>query len=98
MSTLIETTCGEAPLGLENFEIKNDPNFVFENDPNFETVTLYDTEENIINVNSWVECSQYVKGGWSNSSSKNFEGDQFLAISLSFCLLIYLIYKKLWKK
>jgi len=58
--------CGLKPENLELIEIGNDPSFVFENDPNFQTVALYDSEGNTIFVNSWLECANYVNGGWVN--------------------------------
>ena len=48
-------------------ELINDPNFVFINDPKFPTLALYDIEGNVINVNSWLECANYVNGGWVNN-------------------------------
>ena len=58
--------CGSKPENLGLTEIGNDPNFVFENDPNFQTVALYDSDGNTIFVNSWLECANYVNGGWVN--------------------------------
>ena len=59
--------CGLKPDNVEFVVVGNDPNFVFTNDPNFQTVVLYDIEGNVINVNSWLECANYVNGGWVNS-------------------------------
>lgn len=79
--------------GLE--QIQNNPNFVFENDPNFETLILYDIDGNIINVNSWLECANYVNGGWTNTVIDKFNGELLIfAISVS-VYLIYKIYKGL---
>lgn len=58
--------CGLKPENLELADMGNDPSFVFENDPNFQTVALYDSEGNTIFVNSWLECANYVNGGWVN--------------------------------
>ena len=67
MNSEIISICGNSNY-LPDFEaIGNDPNFVFVNDPTYLTVKLFDTEGNIINVNSWIECAHYVRGGWSNS-------------------------------
>ena len=59
--------CGIKPTDVELIIVGNDPNFVFANDPNFQTVVLYDIEGNVINVNSWLECANYVNGGWVNN-------------------------------
>jgi hypothetical protein len=88
-----EQHCGVKPNFIEPFDPGNNPDFVFENDPNFETVVLYDVDGNIVNVNSWIECAHYVKGGWSNSTFNYFEGDKFLAFSLVIAISIYLLVK-----
>ena len=49
---------------------------LFENDPNFNVIRLFDIEGNIINVNSWFECANYVYGGWSINYNA-FSGDLF---------------------
>ena len=59
--------CGESDLKPDFEAIGNNPNFVFENDPNFETVRLFDADGNIVNVNSWLGCANYVNGGWTNN-------------------------------
>ena len=78
----IESQCGIKPIDVEIVEIGSDPNFIFVNDPNFNTLTLYDVEGNIINVNSWTECAHYVNGGWFNSQIINFSGDKYMSIAL----------------
>jgi len=91
--TNIENICGSIPDNQELIEIGSDPNFIFVNDPNFQTIRLFDIEGNIINVNSWIECANYVNGGWSNTIN-NFSGDTFLlalTIGLSF---VYFVGKK----
>ena len=80
---------------LEN--IQNNPDFVFENDPNYETVVLYNSEGTVINVNSWIECANYVEGGWTNSliSNSNSELYYFLfLIGFTFSLFIYKLIQK----
>ena len=78
----------------------NDPNFVFTSDPGFEVVALYDTEGNIINVNSWLECVHYLKGGWTSNQIVSSINEQYLLISLlsiaavSTLLIIYLKKRK----
>jgi hypothetical protein len=93
----VENICGKN-IGeniLEN--IQNNPNFVFENDPNYETVVLYNSEGTVINVNSWIECANYVEGGWTNSliSNSNSELYYFLfLIGFTFSLFIYKLIQK----
>ena len=77
---LIENNCGLKPVNQELVEIGSDPNFVFLNDPNFTTLRLYDIEDNIINVNSWIECAHYVSGGWSVNPATNLSGDMLFLL------------------
>lgn len=95
----IEASCGLKPLEVENIIIGNNPDFVFLNDPNFSTTVLYDIEGNIINVNSWIECAHYVRGGWSSSvnfSSIDEERVFFIGTFLIFFLTssLYFYLKK----
>ena len=76
----IERVCGLKPPDQEFVEIASDPNFVFLNDPNFTTLRLYDIEDNIINVNSWLECAHYVSGGWSVNPATNLSGDMLFLL------------------
>ena len=39
---------------------------ICENYPLFESLTLYNQDGNIINVNSLFECAHYVNGVWSS--------------------------------
>ena len=84
----IENSCGVNSSNATYVDPGNDPNFVFVSEPGYETVTLYDIEGNIINVNSWTECVHYLKGGWVSNQILNFEGDQYLAIGLIFFSII----------
>jgi len=70
--------CGESDLKPDFEAIGNNPNFVFENDPNFETVRLFDSGGNIVNVNSWIECANYINGGWTDYSSDFVNGEQYI--------------------
>ena len=85
--------CGPKPENVEFVKIQNDPNFVFTNDPNFNTLVLYDQEGNIVNVNSWLECAQYVDGDWSKEllSITNYEQQIFAFLALF--LVGYISYK-----
>ena len=79
---------------LESFpDIGSDPNFVFKNDPIYETVALYDVEGNIINVNSWIECVHYVKGGWSNNQLLVVNSEKEIFFFLVASISVYLIVK-----
>ena len=97
---LIEESCGKQPENQEFFIVGNDPNFVFTSDPGFEVIALYDTEGNIINVNSWLECVHYLKGGWTSNQIVSSINEQYLLISLlsiaavSTLLIIYLKKRK----
>ena len=96
----IESTCGLQPPGVTYTDPGNDPNFVFTSDPGFEVVALYDAEGNIINVNSWLECVHYLKGGWTSNQIVSSINEQYLLISLlsiaavSTLLIIYLKKRK----
>jgi len=91
MRNLTEKICGKSNI-IPDFEaIGNNPNFVFENDPNFETVRLFDIEGNIINVNSWLECSNYVNGGWTNNASDFINGEQYLLFGLLAVSIVFTI-------
>ena len=96
----IENSCGVNSSNATYVDPGNDPNFVFVSEPGYETVTLYDIDGNIINVNSWIECVHYLKGGWVSNQILNFEGDKYLTIGLiiisivSTGLIVYLNKKK----
>ena len=90
---LIEQNCGTKPVNEELIEIGSDPNFVFLNDPNFPTLRLFDIENNVINVNSWIECAHYVSGGWSRNPSTNFTGDEIYLILVIGFTIAYSIMK-----
>lgn len=90
-NSLINKICGEkiGDIGLEN--IGNDPNFVFVNDPNFETLVLYGPENSVINVNSWLECANYVTGGWSNNVFQNTNYEKYYFYTLLFFSVVLLL-------
>tara|TARA_Y100000996_G_scaffold390784_1_gene352281 strand:- start:840 stop:1151 length:312 start_codon:yes stop_codon:yes gene_type:complete len=93
----IERVCGPKLPNQELIEIGNDPNFIFEVDPNFKVLRLYDIDGNIINVNSWIECANYVNGGWSPNSFQT-PGD-LIFLSLTLILSFgYFIFKKYQKR
>jgi len=89
---LIESNCGPQPEGVLYSSPGNDPNFIFTPDPLFESLTLYDTEGNIINVNSWTECAHYINGGWSSNLVTFVPGDKYIFYGLTvLCLLILVV-------
>lgn len=88
----VESNCGIAPEGISYFDPGNDPNFVFVNDPSFIKVTLYDSEGNIANMNSWFECAHYVNGGWSNAQILNYQGDRTIFLFAALFAIISSIY------
>ena len=90
----IEKNCGENIDNIQYSDPGNDPNFVFENDPDFQTLRLFDVEGNIINVNSWFECANYVNGGWSIDYN-SFSGDLFFLTLVGSLLGLYLVVKYL---
>jgi len=98
MEQIIKNICGNQGSFSELEKIGNDPNFVFENDPNFETIILFDKNNNIINVNSWLECANYVNGGWINNSVETFNGEQFIIFVTLSIFVIYFSIKKLVKR
>ena len=90
---LIEQNCGIKPANEKLIEIGSDPNFVFLNDPNFPTLRLFDVEDNIINVNSWLECAHYVSGGWSTNPATNLSGDVFFLLMIIGITILYTTFK-----
>ncbi len=89
---IIIKNCGLGGSLEELQSIENDPNFVFQNDPNFETLTLYDLEGNIINVNSWLECGNYVNGGWSVENLNTYNGELIIfIITLGICCVFWIL-------
>jgi len=89
-----ELICGVSELKPNFEEIGNNPNFVFENDPNFETVRLFDLDGNVVNVNSWLECANYVNGGWTNDISDFLNGEKYLFFGLTLILLVASYFQK----
>ena len=93
-----EVICGLSDLKPDFEEIGNNPNFVFENDPNFETLKLYNPNGDEIFVNSWIECANYVSGGWSNNMISSNHDELFFYFLSSLLLGYFLIKRYLFKK
>ena len=90
-----ETICGESSI-IPNFEeIGNNPNFVFNADPNFEPLTLFNENGNTVLVNSWLECANYVNGGWTDNVSDFFNGEMYIFLATLFATSFFLFYKKI---
>ena len=85
---IIEDNYGNQPENQEFFVVGNDPNFVFENDPNYQARQLFDVEGNTVFVNSFIECENYVSGGWGYSPITN---NEFLLINLLTYVVVFLI-------
>lgn len=98
MNEIITNICGFSDTEFNFEQIKNDPNFVFSPDPNFGTVTLFSADGQVINVNSWVECANYVNGGWSNSLLSQTNYEKYIFFSLIFLSLTIFVVKKLKNK
>jgi len=94
----ITKICGEKTGPFNLSEIGNDPNFVFTNDPNYDVVVLFYSDGTKINVNSWIECANYVSGGWSSEIISNTNYEQFYFFFLSTVALSVLAYKNIYKK
>lgn len=94
MKRIIEKICGTSEISPNFNEIDSSSNYVFNPDVNFQTITLFDSEGNIVNLNSWLECAYYVRGGWTNNISDFINGEQILFIALLIAPFIYLIINK----
>lgn len=97
----IEELCGNYPEDFLSVDISSNPNFIFENDPSYEAVTLYDIDENVATVNSFLECEHYVSGGWKyvpiEGLSESFLQSSLTVISLVGIVLVIFTFKKLLK-
>lgn len=98
MNLNINNICGESDGTFDLSSTASDPNFVFENDPNFEALKLYNSEGDVIFVNSWVECANYVSGGWSNNIISSNHDELFFYFLSSLLLGYFLIKRYLSKK
>ena len=97
MDTDIYKICGESDLLPEIEKIQSDPNFVFEPDPSFNPITLFNEIGDTIMVNSWIECANYVNGGWTNTYS-NFTGDIFFLFLSAGLTISYFIGRYIFKR
>ena len=97
MDTNILAICGESDEVFDFEKIKSDPNFVFEADPNFNPITLFNESGSAVTVNSWIECANYVNGGWITSFTNliNYEKNLFYVLAIT---SIFLIASNIYKK
>lgn len=97
----IEELCGNYPEDFLSLDISSNPNFIFVNDPSYEAVTLYDIDENVATVNSFLECEHYVSGGWkyvpTEGLSESFLQSSLTVISLIGIVLVIFTFKKFLK-
>lgn len=97
MEERIFEICGKSgDLVLLN-QIGNDPNFVFKNDPNFQTIILFNDAGTRINVNSWIECANYVNGGWISDSIDLINGEKIVFFSLLIIFVVRIVALKFFK-
>lgn len=97
MKNNIVSICGDFG-NIEDLEnISNNPNFVFSNDPNYETIVLLNENGNVINVNSWLECANYVNGGWYNNNLITYDSEKMLTFICIAILSLLIIFKKVRK-
>ena len=89
--------CGIKPTNVELIIVGNDPNYVFANDPNFQTVVLYDIEGNVINVNSWLECANYVNGGWVNNLDVFINEERILFFTILLLTTVGIVLKRYYQ-
>ena len=90
MNPEIERICGLSDY-IPDFEaIGNNPNFVFTNDPNYLAVRLLDSNGSVINVNSWIECANYVNGGWSDNLKTFINYEKYLFFVLLIATFSYI--------
>jgi len=89
--------CGNGSLSELEF-IGNDPNFVFVNDVNFPTIILFNEQGSIVNVNSWIECANYVNGGWFDNVYDFINAEKYVFFASITFLIFYKMITRLKKK
>jgi hypothetical protein len=89
--------CGNGSLA-ELELIGNDPNFVFVNDVNFPTLVLFNDQGSVINVNSWIECANYVKGGWFDGIYDLINAEKYVFFASITFLIVYKMTTRFKKK
>lgn len=90
MNAYIEKICGESEITPDFDAIASNPAFVFDPDETYETLVLYNSEGSIINVNSWLECANYVNGGWFDNINNLINYEKRLFFILLFFATSYI--------
>ena len=62
---IVEQLCGQYPSDFIKSDVLSNPNYVFVNDKSYPSITLLDYDQNVVTVNSFIECEHYVSGGWN---------------------------------
>ncbi len=91
---LIEKICGLKPDNQELIIVGNDPNYVFVNDPKFNSIRLFDIDGNMVDVNSWIECANYVNGGWTSTYTDTVSGNLLFLIIVLLISTSYILLRK----
>ena len=94
MDSIIKKICGDSEITFDLESIASNPNFVFTPDENYQSLTLYNTEGGIINVNSWLECANYVNGGWFSSISDLINYEKRLFFTIIFVTVVFELIRK----
>ena len=82
MNIKITQICGPSDIIPDFEKIGNDPNFVFKADPSYTSIQLYNADGESITVNSWIECANYVNGGWVNNLIEESNLELYFFITL----------------
>jgi hypothetical protein len=100
-NNIVTKICGAYPPGFTEKEILSNPNFIFSNDPEYSAVQLFDSQENTVFVNSFLECQHYVKGGWDFLPIQRNEEDFFdifMYISITSIIFGVFVIKKMKRR
>ena len=87
-----ETICGEVPLDYEPVD-PNDSNYIFEADKNFIPINLHNFWGDSVTVNSFIECANYVEGGFRENIYSIFDISFFTIGLLGSAFILYKIIK-----
>ena len=68
--------CGEYPPNFVKQDISNNPNYVFERDSSYQSKVLWDEFNNLVIVNSFIECEHYFSDGWNYFSKEYYIENQ----------------------
>ena len=88
---IIQTFCGKQPPDSDITNIAE--NTIFKVDPNFTPINLYDFWGNAATVNSYVECANYVNGGWRPLKTTFFDILEIIGIGTLSAFLLFVVFK-----